>query len=62
MRILVTGGAGFIGSHTCDRLVEMGHDVVFSTHSPRRFTVMADPIISLPAPIYSSGTFGIGTF
>src|SRR5215470_8282975 len=28
MRILVTGGAGFIGSHTCDRLVECGHDVV----------------------------------
>ncbi|HET6666192.1 MAG TPA: NAD-dependent epimerase/dehydratase family protein [Intrasporangium sp.] len=28
MRILVTGGAGFIGSHTCDRLVERGHDVI----------------------------------
>jgi dTDP-L-rhamnose 4-epimerase len=28
MRILVTGGAGFIGSHTCDRLVEDGHDLV----------------------------------
>ncbi len=28
MRILVTGGAGFIGSHTCDRLLALGHDVV----------------------------------
>jgi dTDP-L-rhamnose 4-epimerase len=27
MRILVTGGAGFIGSHTTDRLVSAGHDV-----------------------------------
>jgi dTDP-L-rhamnose 4-epimerase len=28
VRILVTGGAGFIGSHTCDRLLALGHDVV----------------------------------
>ncbi len=28
MRILITGGAGFIGSHTADRLVAAGHDVV----------------------------------
>jgi UDP-glucuronate 4-epimerase len=28
MRIVVTGAAGFIGSHTCERLVARGHDVV----------------------------------
>ncbi|HET6940598.1 MAG TPA: UDP-glucuronic acid decarboxylase family protein [Sphingomicrobium sp.] len=27
-RVMVTGGAGFLGSHLCDRLIEAGHDVL----------------------------------
>ena len=37
MRTIVTGGAGFVGSHLCDRLIEQGHQVLciddFSTGS-----------------------------
>src|SRR3954470_7212809 len=28
MRVLITGGAGFIGSHLCERLLADGHEVI----------------------------------
>ncbi len=41
-RVLVTGGAGFLGSHLCDRLVERGDDVLcidnFFTGTKRNIT------------------------
>lgn len=44
MRILVTGGAGFIGSHLCERLLGDGHDVICLDNF---FTGRRDNIIAL---------------
>ncbi len=52
MRVLVTGGAGFIGSHLCERLVGDGHDVLcldnFFTGSKRNVAhLLGDPRFEL---------------
>ena len=44
MRILVTGGAGFLGSHLCERLLHEGHDVICLDNF---FTGSKDNIIHL---------------
>lgn len=44
MRILVTGGAGFLGSHLCERLLNGGHDVICLDNF---FTGSRDNIIHL---------------
>ena len=36
MRVLVTGGTGFVGTHLVNRLLQRGHDVAVLTRDPRR--------------------------
>ena len=36
MKILITGGAGFVGSHLCDSLISNGHEIVIFTRNPEK--------------------------
>jgi len=46
MKILVTGGAGFLGSHLCEKLLELKHEVIcvdnFYTGSSKNISHLAD--------------------
>jgi UDP-glucuronate decarboxylase len=51
-RVLVTGGAGFLGSHLCDRLIRDGHEVIcvdnFFTGSKRNIAhLLGNPAFEL---------------
>ena len=51
-RILVTGGAGFLGSHLCERLVQRGHDVIcldnfFTSQKTNVAHLLAEPNFEL---------------
>ena len=47
MKILVTGGAGYIGSHTCVELLNLGHDVVIFDNLSNSSLVALDRINEL---------------
>lgn len=43
-RILVTGGAGFLGSHLCERLLEVGHEIIAMDNRVSGRTENLEPI------------------
>ncbi|SFD06486.1 UDP-glucose 4-epimerase [Thiohalospira halophila DSM 15071] len=55
MTILVTGGTGYIGSHTCVELMEAGHDVVVVdnfSNSHREVAGRVEQITGHPLPVF----------
>ena len=48
MKVLVAGGAGYIGSHTVDALKKAGHSPVIYDNAGRGHRVVAD-ILEVPA-------------
>src|SRR5216683_2407970 len=70
MRILVTGAAGFLGSHLCDRLLALGHRVVgmanfIEVEGPLEgvlhFASPASPVDYLELPIQTLKVGSLGT-
>lgn len=57
MAILVTGGAGYIGSHTCIELLNAGHDVVIYDSLVNSKIQVLDRIVTIAgkAPIFVHG-------
>ncbi|MEQ8247537.1 MAG: SDR family oxidoreductase [Alphaproteobacteria bacterium] len=65
MRTLVTGGAGFIGSHVVDRLLDEGHEVIvidnYSTGRPANIVHVARRLTVVEADIAQPGSW-VGAF
>jgi len=51
MKVLVTGGSGFIGSHVVDKLIDAGHEPVIYDRIPSRWHE------NVPTVVGSSTTF-----
>lgn len=44
MKVLVTGGTGFVGSHTVKAIVDVGHDLRLLVRSPDRLASALEPL------------------
>lgn len=57
MAILVTGGAGYIGSHTCIELINAGYDVVVADNlcnSSKESLKRVEKIVGKEIPFYEA--------
>lgn len=67
MKILITGAAGFIGSHTAERLAELGHSVVgidnfCDYYSPELKSLNANAIMDFGVQMVKSDLREVGTY
>jgi len=54
MKVLVTGGTGFVGSHSVKAIQDAGHEVRLLVRSPERIAPALDPL-GVPAPEHVVG-------